>query len=574
MGRLLAGMHALIPDWIVAGKVLTVLGAAVGFAGTYAFARRLAGSLQLPGAALFPAAMVLLVAFNPFTCYWIFSGMEAFAAAGLACFAVLEATSEAPSTGTFLTACLLAGIAPLVRPEMIFLTVLLALPLLAQWLRLPKSPAKLANLVVGAVLLCGPLALWSLYSLHAFGHLLPNTNAAKRAGTRRLRPRPPAVDLLLRIPADRLRPSAQEFSGWPCGSPPSASPCKAQLPPRSALRRRSASRSLPLSAWIFLLWALINTAFYIVNHTYVQTRYILVTAPALTVVIMAAAFTASRHAGRVVYALALLYAAIVSVVVARPFIRNKGINCQAVNDLAVFIRDRVPPTAPVAAYGIGEIAFVSQHPIVDTGGITRPEAIPYLNAPFEDMVRWARSQGAQYFVIGQPAPDAVLVFNEPLRKIGWTFHTSVYENFYPLQLWSLAPGTAAIPPAGTTPSRPPLTRINLWTPCYESLIPISTMPCCGRWNTSACAENAPHSVHASSPRPPATASTPTASTAFPASPRWSANGCIDVNAEPTRVCRRRSNRALGRASRPRQRERLRRDGPCHRARAPVRHWAA
>src|ERR1700733_9743522 len=58
---LLAAMHTLIPEWIVAGKILTIFGAAIGFAGIYAFARRLAGSLQLPGASLFPAAMVLLV---------------------------------------------------------------------------------------------------------------------------------------------------------------------------------------------------------------------------------------------------------------------------------------------------------------------------------------------------------------------------------------------------------------------------------------------------------------------------------------------------------------------------------
>jgi hypothetical protein len=451
---LLAGMHTLIPDWIVAGKTLTVLGAAVGFAGTYAFARRLAGSLRLPDASLFPAAMVLLVAFNPFTCYWIFSGMEPLAATGLACFAVLATTVEAPSTRTFLTGCLFAGIAPLVRPEMTFLTALLALPLLAQWVRLPKSTVKLANLAVGAVLLCAPLALWSLYSLHAFGHLLPNTNAAKRAA--------PGESVL------RHLLSIYSF-GFPlivCGLCAGilsfvlrTSSVRRSLQSAIATALRPAppqdSPSLPLSAWIFILWVLINTAFYIANHTYVQTRYILVTAPALTVVIMAVAFATSRRAGRAAYVLALLYAAIVSVTVARPFIRNKGIDCQTARDLALFIRDHVPPTAAVAAFGIGELAFVSQHPIVDTGGITRPEAIPYLYAPFEDMVRWAQSQGAQYFVIGKPGPDAVVVFSEPLRDIGWTFHTSEYENSYPLQLWSLAPGTGAIQPAGAPqPARP------------------------------------------------------------------------------------------------------------------------
>src|SRR5665213_1373519 len=106
---LLAAMHSLIPNWLVAGKVLTVLGAAFGLAGTYAFAHSLASQIptaHLPSARLFPAAIVLLTVANPYSCYWLFSGMEPIAAAGLACFAVLAATRSQPSTRSFLTACL------------------------------------------------------------------------------------------------------------------------------------------------------------------------------------------------------------------------------------------------------------------------------------------------------------------------------------------------------------------------------------------------------------------------------------------------------------------------------------
>ena len=38
---LLAAVHLLIPNWLVAGKVLTILGAIFGFSGIYAFARRI-----------------------------------------------------------------------------------------------------------------------------------------------------------------------------------------------------------------------------------------------------------------------------------------------------------------------------------------------------------------------------------------------------------------------------------------------------------------------------------------------------------------------------------------------------
>ena len=87
-------------------------------------------------ASIFPAAMVVLLAANPFTCYWMFSGMEPIACAGLACWAVLLATRHDATRSTFLTGCLLAGIGPLVRPEMTFLGALLAVPLIGQWRRL------------------------------------------------------------------------------------------------------------------------------------------------------------------------------------------------------------------------------------------------------------------------------------------------------------------------------------------------------------------------------------------------------------------------------------------------------
>ena len=97
---LLAGLHTLIPDWLVAGKVLTVLGAGLGLSGFYAFARSLVWSrTQPPGAAIFPAAMVLLIVVNPYFCYWAFSGMEPVAAAGLACWAVLVATTRGRPPG-------------------------------------------------------------------------------------------------------------------------------------------------------------------------------------------------------------------------------------------------------------------------------------------------------------------------------------------------------------------------------------------------------------------------------------------------------------------------------------------
>jgi hypothetical protein len=140
----------------------------------------------------------------------------------------------------------------------------------------------------------------------------------------------------------------------------------------------------------------------------------------------------------VLYFAALLWATAISLVIVRPFLRNKAIDCDVSRDLALFMRDRIPPDAPVAVYAIGEIAFVSQHPIVDTGGITRPGAVPYLNAPPEAMLRWARSEGAQYILASdQPEPGAVAVYTVDERFVGWTLHTSLYATSTPLSLWKL-----------------------------------------------------------------------------------------------------------------------------------------
>jgi hypothetical protein len=446
---LLAAMHALIPDWMIAGKALTVLGAIVGLTGIYAFARRLAEQL-VPTATVFPAAMVLLTVANPYSCYWLFSGMEPIAAAGLACFAVLAATRERPSTRSFLAACLLAGIAPLLRPEMILLTALLVLPLLAHWRRLRASPTRLA---AGLILLAGPLLLWSIYSLHAFGHVLPNTNAAKRAA--------PGDSVVFRL--------ASIYSvGFPviiCGLL-AAIACLGLRPSsvRRAIRNAVAttfarvsenSRSLPFAGWIFILWPSIAAIFYIANHTYVQTRYILVTAPGLTIVILALALRNFPLSGRALYLAALVWAVAVSVLTVRPFLRNKAINCQTSSDLALFIRDRIPPDAPVATYSIGEIAFVSEHPIVDTGGITRPGAIPYLNAPPDAMLRWARSQGAQYYISsGQPEPGAIAVYTVNPPFIGWTLRTSVYSTSSSAFLWKLPASSKPQPGEISRPVQP------------------------------------------------------------------------------------------------------------------------
>ena len=453
---LLAAMHTLIPGWLAAGKLLAVLGAALGLIGAYAFARRLAASLLPPSraATVFPAALVLLLVANPYFCFWAFSGMESVAASGLAFFAVLAATRERTTLQSFLAASLLVGIAPLLRPEMFFLSALLLLPLVGQGRRLPGNPNSPSNrmaLIAGLFLAAAPITLWTFYSLHTFGHLLPNTNAAKRAA-----PFASVLRHLLSIYSAGfplilcglaagvlyllLRPSAVRHSLY--NAVASAFPSPAGPITAASLQ----TPSLPLAGWIFLLWPSIATLFYITNHTYVQTRYILLTAPGLTIVILLIAFAASPRTARLLYLAALAVALAVSLVDARPFIHNKAFNCQITQDLALYVRDRIPPDEPVATYAIGQIAFISQHPILDISGITRPGAVPYLNAPPQAMLHWARSQGAQYYLTGlQPEPGSVLVYTNNIRFAAWTLHTARYSTSTPVNLWKL--------PASPMPNR-------------------------------------------------------------------------------------------------------------------------
>lgn len=439
---LLAGAHTLIPDWLIAGKVLTFFAAAFGLAGIYAFSRRLASQIQPRfEAAVFPAAIVVLIVVNPYTCYWIFSGMESLAASGLACFAVLAATHQPPSAKTFLTACFLAGIGPLVRPEMFFLSAILGLLLIAR-IQNFDSGSRLHLFAGGLFLIAFPLALWSMYSLHAFGHIFPNTNAAKRAS-----PGDSVVRHLVNIYSLGfplilggvvvgifffvLRPNAVRRS--------------AQAALKNAFAPFALKSDFGLSAagWVFILWLAVTSVFYVANHTYVQTRYILVTAPGITAVIVALAFMASRRIGRTVYAAGFIAALVVSIVIARPLVRNKGINCQISRDLAFFIRDQIPKDAPVADYSIGEIAFFSQHPIIDTGGITRPGAIPYLNGPGDKALGWARSEGAQYTIGVKPEPGATIAYRSPFKFVGWAYPPSRYSRDELIELWKLP--SAAFP---------------------------------------------------------------------------------------------------------------------------------
>jgi len=64
---------------------------------------------------------------------------------------------------------------------------------------------------------------------------------------------------------------------------------------REALESGRFFKWLPAAGWVFVVWSLINVVFYIVDHTYVQTWYILVSAPGLMITILGVLLLFSRR---------------------------------------------------------------------------------------------------------------------------------------------------------------------------------------------------------------------------------------------------------------------------------------
>ncbi len=428
---LLVGFHAVIHSWHAAGKLLSVCGVLFAGAGAFFYARKLTGNL------LFASTMVLVFVVNPFFTYWSFSGMETIAAAGLAFWGATLVSDSILSWPRFFLGCLLAGLGPLLRPEMAFLTAVLALLLIYRWFHIPgTTQRRLLGFLAGFALAVGPTAAWGIYAVHAFGRLIPNTNAAKRAA--------PHDSVLLRLvdvyalgfPVILLAAAAGvlylAFDLFRSRRGEAATPLGVSL------------RRLPTAGWVFVVWSAICILFYCVDHTYVQTRYIFVSASGLLIAALVVLFmwhprrsSSARPLAAPSIALALVLAVAVSVCDTWPFVGNKVEGDRASTALALYIRDHLPPTAAVADYSIGQIAYISEHPIIDTGGITDPSVIPYLQSPAA-VERWSRSVGAQYAVSGYPPePGAVVVFSIERPLIGWYLDPRKYRGKAVIALWKL-----------------------------------------------------------------------------------------------------------------------------------------
>lgn len=426
---LLCGVHVLGLSWENASKALDLVGCLFAVGAVYEFGRSLTRALQPVLSQRFAAACALVLVTGPYFGYWSFSGMEALASCGVAAVACTLVARERLSSAAFLGTALCAGIAPILRPEMAFLSVLLGLTLLVRLLKMDTTPQRKGWLfVAGLLLLALPFGLWARYAVHTFGSVLPTTNAAKRAA-----PGESVVKKLVTIYSFGF-PEAL-FGIVLLGIWAAVSIVRHRM-----ARVRALLLDLGPGAWLIGVWIAIAVCFYIVDHTYVQTRYIMVNAPLLAIVVLAAAVWISPRVARVAIVLTVLLGIGISWRATWPLVRNKVALNASIQQLASYLRT-LPADEPVADYSIGQIAFQSQHTIVDTGGITRPGMIPYMwDKTPERPLAWMRSQGAALSIGAQPAAGAKLVWSRPAPPVGWHLSRSYYDAPGTLELWTIPPG--------------------------------------------------------------------------------------------------------------------------------------
>ena len=411
----LVALHALGIEWIVSAK----LACALGFVSTVLALICLVRDLT-PRESQFQRlapAVVAVTVLNPFFVHWSFSGMESVTAVGVSLWAIRAAFVRPASWGGSVLGAVLLGIGPLLRPELLLLAGIGGPVVLWRYWRFAQSDSaalRWARLAALAVLMALPLVIWCVYAQLTFGSPIPNTNVAKRGGP-------------LAETAPRL--ASVYFAGFPV---------TLALFPLAVAVHVLEGRRAPLAIWVLALWPVLCVAFYLADHTSVQTRYCLLSMPCLSLVTLWLIGNSERRA-----LLPLATAVMVLVSVATlgltviPHVENKKETVRLFAQVGSYLQDQVPKDAPVAVYAIGELAFTSRHPLVDIGGITRPSVIPYMNDP-DATLAWAKRNGARYFITSRPPEaGAVLVYSTSMPFLGWTFKHSRYRASEPFRIYKL-----------------------------------------------------------------------------------------------------------------------------------------
>lgn len=410
----LALIHASGIGWIAAAKVACAAGLALAASGAWRLARDL--PRECPAHDLLPFAAVAITVLSPYFVHWSFSGMEATAALGLSLWAIWAVFLDRLTTRRALFAASLVALGPVLRPELLVFTASVAPVLLWRYWGAQGGKSttyRLAFCGALGLLMIIPLCSWCWYAVQAFGSVIPNTNVAKRGGA---------------IGGIASRLIQVYLMGFPV--------TLLLLP--FVLIRGMWWRRTPGVIWILLLWPAACIAFYLVNHTLVQTRYCLLSMPSLSLAVLwllARIVRPRPFAAATGVMLIASLAVIVSIVI--PHVRNKAELRDKFSSVSTFIRENIPSQEPVAVLAIGQIGFESRHPLIDLGGITQPAVVPYLNDPWATL-HWAKSRGARYFVGNDPPEQGALqLLQVEVPYIGWSLRHAQYNVRQPFSVYRL-----------------------------------------------------------------------------------------------------------------------------------------
>lgn len=412
----LVALHAVGIEWLECAKLADTLGFVSTVLAIVCLTRDLS-ERDSQFQRLAPAAVAVIV-LNPFFVHWSFSGMESVSALGVSLWAIRATFVRPASWGGAMSSAVLLGIGPLLRPELLLLAGIGGPVVLCRYWHFARNESPLKRwtcLAVLAVVMVLPLALWCVYGQLAFGSPIPNTNVAKRGGP-------------LSVVAPRL------VSVYAAGFL-----VPMVLFPLAAAVRLLQGRRVPVVMWILVAWPLLCVVFYLADHTLVQTRYCLLSMPCLGI---ATLWLIEDSGSAVLLRLATALMVLVSLVTIGltvvPHVQNKKETVRRFAQVSLYLRDDIPRDAPVAVYAIGELAFMSRHPLVDIGGITRPSVVPYMSDP-KATLAWAKRNGARYFIGGSPPESgAIAVYSTSMPFLGWTFKHSQYRSTEPFSVYRLA----------------------------------------------------------------------------------------------------------------------------------------
>jgi len=417
---------------LMAGKIVSLAATAASPVLLYFIMRRLTGAAGLS----FLAGLVW--AGNAWLMRWSASGLESGLSATLALAIVLLAMRAREREAAPTAAAVLAGLAPLVRPEMIGLTILFVL----FWLWSARGRHAVAAILPPAAILAA--AFGSLF-LH-FGRFFPNTAQAKGSMVDGLSKLIPSVAREIQILAST---SAAELAIF--GIVAAAWLYRGKW--RDAIARRDPNFVLLMVAWCAGVVVL-----YGIRGVTVYTRYLLIFMPFVVIGGFAPLAAWWKRGGRtqvavlVVGAVAVMQNTVLDFGVIRPATVAYQDSERSVNlVLGEWLRENTRPDDVVAVPDIGAIAYVSRRKILDLNGLVTPELIPYKRD--KQVNRFLEENPPQYIIsidadpkwLESNGPDLNLepVMSLPFEKMFIFQDEPLYYSLYRVLPATAAPIDAA-----------------------------------------------------------------------------------------------------------------------------------